>query len=182
MSAVRLRYTTPSAGQVEHGAEYKFLIDNTPKDWGEIYVKPGVIRWRYETEPKRGSHSPLNIIRKPDFVLLDDTRQEVVRILRKTRLPARFKIVQSGRAIGEIARRSILRNKYSIEYEGGPTWLFRMTLFSVYFPGISSTGNRAWVVVGPSKRQWNLLVEREADSVLLIASLAFLHREWWCYG
>lgn len=181
MSALRLRYTAPDPSQIEQCAAYRFHIISTPEDWGRIYVKPGAIRWRYETDPPRPSHSPLNIIRKPDFVVLDTDNQEVLRIARKIRFPARFNIVQGGRTVGEIARRSVLRNKYSIEYEGGPAWLFKMTLFSVRFPGISCEGSRVWVVVGPSKKQWNVLIERRADSVKLVGSLAFLHREWWCY-
>src|SRR5207244_4308827 len=118
---------------------------------------PGVIRWRYETHPRRSVYSPLNLLKKPDFILSDGQGQEVLRVVRKTRFPPRFKMVESGRTVGKIALRSILRNKYSIEFDEGPRWLFRMTLFTIYFPGVSSTGNRAWVVVGPSKRQWNVL-------------------------
>jgi hypothetical protein len=181
MSALQLRFTAPDPKEIEQGAAYVLHIISTPEDWGRIYDRQGVIVWKYETDPPRPSHSLLNIIRKPDFVLLDPSGKEVLRIVRKMRFPARFSIVQDGREVGRIARRSVLRNKYSIEYEGGSAWLFRMTLFSVRFPGVSKEGNRVWILVGPSKKQWNVLVERQADSVKLVGSLAFLHREWWCY-
>ena len=29
--------------------------------------------------------------------------------------------------------------------------------------------------------QWTLLAEAGADDVRLLAGLAFIHREWWCY-
>jgi hypothetical protein len=124
----------------------------------------------------------LNLFRKPDFVLFDAEEREVLRVRRTTRFPARFEIIEGGRVIGEIALRSILRNQYTIEFDAGLRWLVRMPLFTTYFAGASSTGTRAWIVVGPSERQWRLLVEPEADSVHLLCGLAFIHRERWCYS
>ena len=57
-----------------------------------------------------------------------------------------------------------------------------MPLFTVYFHGESSSNSRVWVVVGPSKRQWTLLAEAGSDDERLLAALAFIHREWWCYS
>jgi hypothetical protein len=182
MNPVRLRFTAPDDAQVQRGNQYIFDIENTPETRGVILAKPGITRWRYETQPKRSVYSPLNLLRKPDFVLSDPQGKEILRVVRETRFPPRFKIVERGQTVGNVALRSILRNKYSIQFDGGPRWLFRMTLFTVYFPGVSSAGTRVWVRVGPSKRQWNLLVEPEADSVYLLAGLAFIHREWWCYS
>jgi len=132
MNPVRLRYTAPDDTQVKRGNEYKFDIENTPETPGVILVKPGVIRWRYESQPRRSVYSALNLLRKPDFVLSDGQGQEVLRVVRETRFPPRFKILERGRTVGKIALRSILRNKYSIEFNRGPRWLFRMTLFTVY--------------------------------------------------
>lgn len=179
---VQPRWAAPSDAQVQGGNQYIFDIENTPETPGVILGKPGITRWRYEGQPKRSVYSPLNLLRKPDFVLSDPQAQEVLRVVRETRFPPRFKIVERGQTVGSVALRSILRNKYRIRFNGGPDWLFRMTLFTVYFPGVSSAGTRVWVRVGPSKRQWNLLVEPEADSVYLLACLAFIHREWWCYS
>ena len=177
-----LRYTAPDNAQVQGGNQYIFDIANTPETPGVILAKPGITRWRYETQPRRSAYSLFNLLRKPDFVLFDTQGQEILRIVRQTRFPPRFKMVARDQVVGKIALRSLLRNKYAIEFDGGPRWLFRMTLFTVYFPGVSSTGTRVWVVVGPSKRQWNVLVEPAADNVYLLAGLAFIHREWWCYA
>jgi len=182
MHSVRLKYIRPDASQLERGIEYRFVVENTPPSPGVILVRPGTTRWRYEPHPNRSVYSLLNLLRKPDFVLLDAEGQEVLRISRVTRFPARFKMIERGKCVGEIVRRSVLRNKYTIEFDGGPGWLFRMPLYTVHFPGVSSAGTRVWVVVGPSKRHWNVLVEHEADSVYLLCALAFIHREWWCYS
>lgn len=179
---MRLRWIAPDENEIERGNKYVFQIDDTRAAPGVIFTEPRNIQWRFECQPRRSTYSPLNLVSKPDFVLFDTQNREILRVIRERRLPPRFRIVEHQRTVGKISLRSILRNKYGIEFDGGPTWLFRMTLFSVCFPGVSSAGTRLWVRVGPSKREWNLLVPPEADHLYLLAGLAFIHREWWCYA
>ena len=63
-----------------------------------------------------------------------------------------------------------------------PGWMFRMPLFTVFFGGESTAGELFWVEVGPSNLQWNVLFQPGTDQVPLVAGLAFLHRQRWCYG
>jgi hypothetical protein len=56
-----------------------------------------------------------------------------------------------------------------------------MPLFTVYFYGRLNDDTRVWVVVGPSKMQWNVLTESALDDVRLLAALAFVHNQWYNY-
>src|SRR5262245_48490357 len=107
---------------------------------------------------------------------------ELLRIRRERRLPPRFEMVQDSQIVGRIALCGVLRNKYSIALPDQTTWLFRMPLFTVVFRGESDKGSAVWVFVGPPKVQWNILLDGEGDGLYILSALAFIHREWWCYG
>ena len=176
------RHARPNALDLERGAYYAFQIDIKLDAPGVIVAKPGVICWRYETRPKRSAYSPINLFRKPEFVITNIEGQELLSIRRCTRLPPCFEMIENGQVVGKIALRSILRNKYTLQFHAGPVWTFRMPLFTLNFRGESTEGTYVWARVGPQKTQWNLLVESGADSLHLLSGLAFIHREWWCYS
>jgi hypothetical protein len=119
---------------------------------------------------------------KPDLVFTNPDQQEILRIRRSSYFPPQFELMENGGVVATISLRSILRNKYTFEFKAGPTWTFYMPLYSILFPGESTNGDHFWVRVGPSKRQWNLLVPTGVDGVQLLSCLAFVHREWWCYS
>jgi len=75
--------------------------------------------------------------------------------------------------------RSMFRNKYSVSIAGVNSWTFRMRLFTIRFYGVSSAGAEIWVVVGPSKMEWNILIKAGVKERPLVAALAFIHTEWW---
>jgi hypothetical protein len=176
----RIDYKNPDAGQLERGGKYILFLRNSHGTSGVILSDSKTELWRFETRPKR---APSNFLRKPTHFILSDTQQgEILQITRERGFPARFNIVEKDRVIGKVTLRTILRNKYSIEFNGGPGWLFHMRLFTIFFSGESSSALCVWVRVGPTKRQWNLLVEPEVDNVYLLGALAFIHREWWCYS
>ena len=176
----RVHYQNPDAGQLERGGKYILFLRDSYGSSGESISDSKTPLWRFETRPKRALS---NFLRKPTHFILSDTQQrEIFQISREGGFPARFNIVEKDQVIGKIMLRTILRNKYSIEFDGGPGWLLHLRLFTIFFSGESSTGKRVWVRVGPSKRQWNLLVEPEADDVYFLGALAFIHREWWCYS
>jgi hypothetical protein len=77
---------------------------------------------------------------------------------------------------------SVFRNKYSISIHGVTSWAFHMPLFTVLFYGESSAGDEFWVSVGPSEREWNILIKPGANTAGLLASLAFIHNERYFYG
>jgi hypothetical protein len=172
----------PTPDQIERGVPYFFQLSWATGYPSWIIAEPGnpTVRWHCRTEPCRANFSPQNLIRKPDFVLLDHEEREVLRICRTTRLPPRFNMIQNGEVVGTIGLRSIFQNKYAINLKAGPKWTFRMPLFTVYFHGASSSNSRVWVIVGPSKMEWSLLTEAGTDDLRLLAGLAFIHREWWC--
>jgi hypothetical protein len=174
----------PSPEDIERGVQYSFQLGDALDCPCAILAEPGMATagWHCGTEPRRSPFSPLNLLRKPDFVLMDHEERVVLRIRRKSRVPPRFDMIQNGQVVGTIGLRSILRNKYAIALNAGPTWTFRMPLFTICFHGESTAESRVWVAVGPSKRQWNLLAQPGTDDVRLLAGLAFIHREWWCYS
>jgi hypothetical protein len=47
-----------------------------------------------------------------------------------------------------------------------------MPLFTIRFFGDSSTGVEIWVAVGPSKKEWSVLIKRDAREWPLLAALA----------
>jgi hypothetical protein len=182
MSPERDQQTRPDAGDIERGIQYCFQIGRETDSPGVILCKPNVIRWQYETRPRRSPYSLMNLLKKPDFVITNPGGQEVLQVRRVKRLPPSFEMIEHNQVVAKIAMRSILRNKYRLEFKAGPIWTFCMPLFTVFFWGESTAGTKVWVRVGPSKKQWNLLAEPGVDSVHLLSGLAFIHREWWCYN
>ncbi len=172
----------PDAEIIEHGDKYVFGIENTLDFSGVILEASGIIRWRYQTSPRRSPYSLFNLIRKPDFVLLNPDGLELLRICQHKRLPPIFQIIERNRVVGTIRLRSILRNKCSLDFEDGLMWDFHMPLFTVCFWGKSNVNSYVWVQVGPGKRQWNLLSGHKDTNIRLLSGLAFIHREWWCYS
>lgn len=175
----------PTPDEIERGASYRSLLAWELSFPGRIVAKSGedaILRWHCRTVPDRSPYSPLNLIRNPDFVLLDHEERESLRIRRYSRIPPRFNLIQNGDATGTIGLRSIFLNKYAINLKDGPTWTFRMPTFTNCFYAVSSSNSHVWVVMGPSKLDWTLLAEPATDDVRLLAALAFIHRRWWCYS
>ena len=76
----------------------------------------------------------------------------------------------------------MLRNKYSISIDDVKTWTFRMPLFTIFFFGESKEGAEIWVRVGPSERQWIILIKPGVVQRPLGAALAFVHNERYFRG
>lgn len=178
------RITPPSEEVIERGVKFSTGISHHPA--APVCFVPESAGAGFDgtlgPDPSRSAHSPVNLLRKPDVVLRDATWSEVLRIVRRSRWPARFELLQAGRVVGSVERKGLFRNRYVIGLAGGSTWVFRMPLFTICFWGVSERGERLWVQVGPSKQQWNFLLEPGADDLRLIGALAFIHREWWCYS
>jgi hypothetical protein len=149
---------------------------------GAVLDEHEVIRWRYRIRKSSSVRRLGNPFNKPDFVIADsDGRDEVV-IRRASLIPPVFNIIEAGRIIGRVRMCSPFRNKYAIDIDRVNSWTFRMPLFTIRFFGDSSTGPEIWVVVGPSKMEWSVLIKSDAREWPLLAALAFIHVEVWNYG
>jgi hypothetical protein len=149
---------------------------------GEVRDEQGNLRWRYATRP---NHSGLwlgNPLRKPDFVLAEANAKEETIIRRVSFIPSTSDIVEKGGVIGTIRMLSIFRNQYSISIGGVNSWSFRMPLFTVLFFGKSAAGFEIWVRVGPSEREWNILIKPGIAQRCIVAALAFIHNERYFYS
>lgn len=173
---------TPTDDELENASAYCFKLDNSADYPGSIFAESGRLCWRFETLPRRSAYSPLNLFRKPVFVALDVESHEVLRIRVQPGATRRFDLIQDGLVVGTIQRRGFLRSTYTCSFSGGPVWTVKMPLFTLLFQGKSTNGLTVWIRVGPSKKQWNVLTCLNGDDVRLIAALAFIHREWWCYS
>ncbi len=173
----------PDKDCIEKGAQYCFFIDIAARDFaGQILDKTGAVRWRFETSPRRSPYSPLNVLRKPNFVVRDADQKEVLTIRRTKRFLSTFVLADKDNELGTIKLATPLKNRYTIVLTNGPTWTVWMPLFTVHFIAWTDSDHRCWIRVGPSKRQWNLLLAPRLDSIQLLSALAFIHREWWSYS
>jgi hypothetical protein len=143
----------------------------------------GIVRWRYDNRFNRSSFGLGNPFFKADFVLAGPDEKEELIIRRVSFIPSIFFMREpDGGILGEIRMRSVLRNKYTIDFKGGDSWTFRMPLFTTNFWGDSNEEAGVWVMVGPSKMEWNILVSPGIDDRLLVPAVAFVHHEWWNYS
>ncbi len=149
---------------------------------GAVRNEQGIVRWRYGVRKSGSGRALKNPFTKPDFVVAEPEANDEITIRRASFLPPVFNIIRAGSVIGGIRMRSIFRNKYSISIDGVGSWTFRMPLFTIRFCGDSSAGPEIWVIVGPSKMEWNILIKANVKEWPLVAALAFIHNEWWNYG
>ena len=143
---------------------------------GEIYNSNGEMIWRFKTLHKR-LHYPYGVFRLPDFVVHDKSDKELFRIkLERKWALAQFMMLENGLPICTINQRSILRNKFTLNFTNGQKWVFKMPLFTVNFGGWSEAGEKIRVRCR-SHNIWYVLIDAKADSAQLAVALAFIHRE-----
>ncbi len=142
---------------------------------GEIYNSAGEILWRFRTGPEH-FRTTYGLFRLPDFVVYDAAERELFRIRRERRLPSRFVMLEDGRRVCTISQRSIFLNKYALNFADGSRWAFHMPLFTVVFGGVSGRGALVRVRL-ETHNVWYVSVDPGHDSLHLVSSLAFIHRE-----
>jgi len=148
---------------------------------GEVRDEQGNLRWRYAPRANPSGRSVGNPLNKPDFVVAEPDGNDGTIIRRVSFIPSTFDIVEAGGVIGTIRMLSMFRNAYSISV-GPNTWTFRMPLFRVLFFGESVAGFEIWVQVGPSEREWSILIKPGLAQRSLVAALAFIHNERYYYS
>jgi len=57
-----------------------------------------------------------------------------------------------------------------------------MPLFTIFFHGESDNRTSIWVAVGPSKKEWSILIRPGVNDRHLVPALAFIHNESWHYA
>jgi hypothetical protein len=176
------RYTAPDRDCIEHGTKLLSRIHRGAysRD-GEVRDEQGTVRWRYgRTNSFKGGLG--NPLKKPDFILSEPDEKNQTIIRRVSFVPSVFQILEAIEPIGTVRMLSILRNQYSISIDGVDTWTFRMPLYTIFFFGESRTRCEIWVRVGPSEKEWNILIKAGVTRRALIAALAFIHNERYFYG
>jgi hypothetical protein len=171
--------TPPDAECIASGAKYACLIDYGDRNrTGKIYDESG-LRWRYGVRENPSCRRRENPFNKPDFVVEGADGQQGPTIRRTAFIPSRFHIIENESVVGRIGMLSIFRNRYSIEIDGVGAWIFQMPMFTVNFRGDSAIDTEIWVIMGPGKMQWNLLLKPGLDDLRLVAAVAFIHNESW---
>jgi hypothetical protein len=154
-------------------------------DWrgdGEVFSYDEnrvLLRFRNEPTPKTLMYG---WIRLPEFVVFSENGSEALRFRRTRRLPRQlFPILTAGNQVGQLVQTSPFYTSYELDLANGTKWKLRLPLFTIGFFGTSSDGGRLlfWL---KSHRLWHLVVEPKYDSTVLLASLAFIHREYLRHG
>jgi hypothetical protein len=149
---------------------------------GTVSDETGVVRWRYYARKNSSGHTWGNPFNKRDFVIADPTGQAELVIRRISFIPSIFHLLDGDRVVGRIRMRSLLRLKYAIEVAGLNTWIFRMPPFTMRFRGNSGKRTDIWALVGPTKKQWGVLIRPDFNDERIVAAVAFIHNEWFNYS
>jgi hypothetical protein len=183
MRHLRRTPDAPDENCLADGAKYYFEIDRGSQSLsGKISDDQGVLRWRYRFRRcalARGWANPFN---KPDFVFEDTDGNEELIIRRASFVPPVFHLMERDRVGGRLRLISPLRNRYAIEIYGLNSWTFRMPLFTIYFHGDCEIGTDVWVWMGPSEKEWSILIRPGIEDRYLLPALAFIHNERWHYA
>jgi len=142
---------------------------------GEIYDSAGKILWSFRTGPEH-FRTTYGLFHLPDFVVSNTAGRELLRIRRERRLPSQFVMLEDGRPVSTIRQRSIFLNKYTMDFADGSRWTFHMPLFTVVFGGVSGSGASVRVRL-ETHNVWYVLIDSGVDTLHLVSSLAFIHRE-----
>lgn len=178
---VKSRFT-PKAEEPKLAERGKYCFRCSYEGIGKIYNSIGEVLWQTKTLHFRRPHYPYGFFRLPDFVVYDSAEKEICRIKLKRRFGlAEFVMIENGVATCTIKQKSILRNKYTLEFSNGQKWVFRMPLFTINFSGISENGEKIQARLR-AHETWYVLIDVVADNPQLVAALAFIHRERLRFG
>jgi hypothetical protein len=175
--------TAPDEESIQYGTKLICQIDRALSGHGgEVKDQAGATFWPYKSCDARPPWTIKNPLRKPDFIVVEQGTEKKVSIRRASFVSSRFHIVEAEKVIGAISVAGTFRNQYSIAIDGIDSWIFYMPLFTIRFYGNSALGTEIWVVVGPSQREWNILLKPDVVKWPLVAALAFIHHERYFYS
>ena len=177
------RILAPDEFSIAHGAIYVCIIGRDFRNRsGKVFDEHGDLRWDYNVRPNPEGRTWRNPLNKPDFVFTDAHGKAELLIRRMSFIPSIFQIFDGKASVGRIALRNVLGIKYGINIDECASCTFRLPLFTVRFYGGTDAGPSVWVVVGPSKMQWNVLVKPGTNDREIVVALAFIHNQWWNYS
>jgi hypothetical protein len=183
MSQHKTKVGNPDDDCIANGAKYFFQINRGGRHRsGKVYDEHGALVWRYAARKDASGWLRRNPLIKPDFVFTEANGPAELVIRRISFFPSRFEIRDKDAVVGRVCNQSIFQIKYSIEIAGTGSWKFLLALFTVRFRGKSPSGTDIWVLVGPSGMEWSVLIRPGIDDRRLVASLAFIHNQYWNYG
>lgn len=173
----------PSADTIATGAKYVTLIDrDASRSDGCVYDADGTLRWYYTHQQKQ--HSSLLSTSFPGTTtgFYDKLDNLVGRVLRSSLLPIRFQLSVADSSVGSIHLQSVLLNRYAITIGGHNHYTVHMPLFRLQFYVLHKETTAAWIMVGPGKRQWNILLSPSVADEPLVLALAFVHLRWYNFS
>lgn len=150
---------------------------------GEVYNCTDEVKWRFSTDRGRKCYLLSYFAFPTPFRFFDTMQRQLLTIKCEHHYPyAVFTILEDEHRIGTIYQKSLLLNTYDIVLERDSTrWRFHMPFFTVYFRGSSDT-SEAFHVRMRYHGLWYVRISPSNDNVPLMASLAFIHREWNQFG
>ena len=156
-----------------HPGAYTLHMDGAVT--GRFTITPEKYSGVFRTGPEH-FYSTYGLFHLPDFVVYDTAGRELLRIRRERRLPSQFVVLEDGRPVSTIRQRSIFLNKYTMDFADGSRWMFHMPLYTVFFGGVSGSGASVRVLL-ETHNVWYVLIDSGVDTLHLVSSLAFIHRE-----
>ena len=150
---------------------------------GEVYNRSEEVKWRFSTDKGYKCYLLSYFAFPTLFRFFDSMQRQLLTIRCEHRYPyAVFTILEDEHRIGTIYQKSLLLNTYDIVLERNSTrWRFHMPLYTVYFSGSSDT-SEAFYVRMRYHEQWYVKISPANDSIPLMASIAFIHRERMQFG
>lgn len=159
-------------------SNFSYCIDSNRDGNATIYDREGHVLWR-STAPFPNRHLFL-FGSSPDLAFYDDAEHEalVVRSERGGPLP-RYMMIAGGMVVCTIRGRSLLPNRFTLDFTDGPRWTFHMPPFAVFYRGTSETGAEVRVRLVRYDR-WYVQAAADCDSLPMLAALAVIQRHrWW---
>ncbi len=180
--------STPQSDASEQVDWFRLTNDFHARGTGEIRDRSDNVVWHHREHADRNSWVSriLNWIlpswatsffRRPDFVVLNNAEEEVLRIIQVKRFPRRrFVMVASGSVLGEFEERGIISDSYAAHFADSTRWSISRPLFSSRVLVVSDKGTGIrydWA----GHNNWFIHRGDTRDNLQLIATIAFVQSE-----
>ena len=94
----------------------------------------------------------------------------------------RFVMRREGTAIWVLTVQSFVRKRHQLQIVEGNNWTFDTPFFWWnHLTGTLDGHKRLLGRVGPRKNYWGFSVDPDTETLDLLAAIAFMHWNWWCW-